>query len=186
MTTALTTAPICPSAEFNLTPLTHVIAIDSITDIDTCLETDFTALATMEPTTPIDRSTDTPLSDAVYDMISTAPEPTIQVPGIQDLRQEERTTALGIRKPVDVPEIRTPEGVYIYAADSALVRRLKKVVADVLTLWIDRGPIDVPLEDQMKIPLIDGWQNYKLNSRPYPLSIKDRRLLNKVYDKLHT
>ena len=38
---------------------------------------------------------------------------------------------------------------------------------------------------QMKIPLVEGWQTAKLNSRHYPLSQKDRAFLDLTHDKLH-
>ncbi len=43
----------------------------------------------------------------------------------------------------------------------------------------------MPVEQQLKIPLVDGWQNHKLSSRPYPTGRKDRELIDQTFDKLH-
>jgi hypothetical protein len=37
----------------------------------------------------------------------------------------------------------------------------------------------------MKVPLVEGYQNAKLNTRPYPLSRKDKDYLDKIHDALH-
>ncbi len=38
----------------------------------------------------------------------------------------------------------------------------------------------------MKVLLIDGYQNYKLSSRPYPLSHRNKAVFDKRYNILHT
>lgn len=71
-------------------------------------------------------------------------------------QSEERVTVLGIKKLANIPEIVTMEGVYLYTVDPAFVYRIKKVVVSVLGLQVDKGPINVLLEDQIKIPLVKG------------------------------
>lgn len=45
-------------------------------------------------------------------------------------------------------------------------------------MWKDSGPIDMPEEEMMKVPLIDGWQNAKLDRNRYPVSRKDEGLID--------
>jgi hypothetical protein len=37
----------------------------------------------------------------------------------------------------------------------------------------------------MKIPLVAGYQNTKLNSRAYPLSQQAKVILDRIHDNLH-
>lgn len=43
----------------------------------------------------------------------------------------------------------------------------------------------MPTDIQLKILLVEGWQNYKLNSYAYPLSCWDHKFLNQTYDLLY-
>ena len=135
-----------------------------------------------------------PVSDAVFDMVQKlhilpglTPEPLAipisKQPRLPDLYNA--YSALGIKKPSYAEEIVTPEGIYIYAPNRTFACRLRALIACYPDLWIDRGTINVPTEMQLKIPLVDGWQNYKLNSRGYPLSCRDREFLDQIYDLLY-
>jgi hypothetical protein len=132
-----------------------------------------------------DDNSSTPLSDAVFNIIQSS--------GI--LQPEEATpqaktlpTRLNpaIKLPTDAPELITKQGVHVYAKDRDTASRFERVVDKYPDLWIDKGVIDIPLDQQMKVPLVEGWQNAKLNSRPYPLSRKDRECLDQTFDPLHT
>lgn len=48
-------------------------------------------------------------------------------------------------------------GVYINASDKARAMKLQRVCETFLKVWKDSGPIDMPEEDIMKIPLVEGW-----------------------------
>lgn len=85
----------------------------------------------------------------------------------------------------DLPERTTSEGVHIYNASTAAAAQLEKIVKTYPDLWTNTGLIDVPKEQMMKIPLVEGWQNQKVSSRMYPLSKRDREVLDKVFGKLH-
>ena len=37
----------------------------------------------------------------------------------------------------------------------------------------------------MKIPLVEGWQSQKVTTRAYPLSKKDREVLDHTFNTLH-
>lgn len=82
-------------------------------------------------------------------------------------------------------ETLTPEGVHVYSVNPDLAIRFEKLVARFPQLWEDTGTIKISPDLQMKIPLIKGWQNHKLSTRPYPLSKKDRNFLDQTYDALH-
>jgi hypothetical protein len=37
----------------------------------------------------------------------------------------------------------------------------------------------------MRIPLIDGWQSHKILTKVYPLSERDRKVVDETFDKMH-
>lgn len=92
--------------------------------------------------------------------------------------------SLSIGTPDDAPSIILPNGIHVFNGTPSQARKLQKVCDDYPDVWVDKGPIDMPEEDQMKIPLMDGWQQAKLNRPRYPASSKDERLIDKVHDTL--
>ena len=95
-------------------------------------------------------------------------------------------TTLGIKTPDEAPSVVTAEGVHVYAVNRKQVRALEKLCAKHPKLWVDSGPINVPLDRQMKIPLLDNYLDLvKFNSCAYPLGQKDCVLLDKRHDLLH-
>jgi hypothetical protein len=85
----------------------------------------------------------------------------------------------------NVPELVTKKGIHIYAKNRTIASKFEKIVNKHPIIWTDQGIIDLPLEQQLKVPLVDGWQNAKLNSWLYPLSRKDRKCLDKTFDLIH-
>ncbi|KAF2015264.1 hypothetical protein BU24DRAFT_174650 [Aaosphaeria arxii CBS 175.79] len=60
---------------------------------------------------------------------------------------------------------------------------------DYTALFTDDGkPADVEESDWLKVPLVTDWNaaGAKLGHRIYPLGPKQRELVDKVFDKLHT
>jgi hypothetical protein len=84
-----------------------------------------------------------------------------------------------------LPERVSSEGVHIYAADAHVADQLEAVVKEFPKVWVNVGLIDVPEGEMMKVPLVEGWQNQKIASRSYPLSKRDREVLDQVFDELH-
>ena len=128
-----------------------------------------------------------PVTDAVFQIIqgtymSSGPMPypltatNSDQPRLTDLCTTH--SALGIRKPSHIEELVTKEGIYIYTPNCTLAWRLRALITKYPGLWTDRGTIDIPTEMQLKILLVEGWQNYKLNSQAYPLSRRDCKFLN--------
>lgn len=137
------------------------------------------------------RHSNTPPSDAVFNItqgvefgneIFATPEQATETP---DLRIPEKQSTLGMRVDSDLPERVTSEGVHIYNADTTVAAQLERIVKTYPALWTNVGLIDVPKDKMMKVPLVEGWQNQKLNSRMYPLSKRDREVLDKVFGELH-
>ena len=61
------------------------------------------------------------------------------------------------------------------------------VVGDFLPLWTDTGQmVRIPEEDQMEIPLVDGWEKiYKPGqARVYASGARDRELIDETFNKL--
>ncbi|KAH3989747.1 hypothetical protein HBH52_015990 [Parastagonospora nodorum] len=78
-------------------------------------------------------------------------------------------------------------GIHLFGhANSDNVRQLSPICNKYPALFTDRGTtIDVPEENHMRIPLIPGWENVKLNIRPYNLTPEERKLVDELFDKLH-
>ena len=113
------------------------------------------------------------------------PEPTSD-PGVDSKpRVPEKHSTLGLKMADNLPELVTQKGVHVYAADRALANQFVGVVKEYPLLWTDNGLIDIPLDEWMKIPLVEGWQNQKVKARSYPLSQRDREVLNKTFDGLY-
>ncbi len=66
---------------------------------------------------------------------------------------------------------------------------LSATVTDFPSLWQDTGSVqNVPESEWMDIPLLDNWRDlYKPGqARVYPLGQKDREVIDKEFDKLHS
>ena len=84
-------------------------------------------------------------------------------------------------------ETQMPNGVTIYGKPD-VVPELAAVVAEFSEIWNDKGgSVDLPQEDWMRIPLHADWES-KITGKPkvYPLGIKDRAIVDEVFDKLQT
>ncbi|EAQ86812.1 hypothetical protein CHGG_08065 [Chaetomium globosum CBS 148.51] len=131
----------------------------------------------------------TPVSDYVYQLTQGAtvdPPAGDQAPEEPDLPVvPEKQSTLGIRMVDNLPEIVTKEGVHIFAENSQLAARFAKLVRRHPRLWEDTGLIKLPPEQLMRVPLVEGWQNQRVSSRSYPLSRRDRQLLDEIFDGLH-
>ena len=82
-------------------------------------------------------------------------------------------------------ETTLPNGVTVYGTDED-VAKLTAIVEEFAELWHDKGgAVDLPQEDWMRIPLRPGWES-KITGKPkvYHLGIKDRAIVDKVFDKL--
>ena len=91
----------------------------------------------------------------------------------------------GISKVTQLPEITTPNGIHIYAKDPDYASALEQLINHYTQCWQDHGPVNVPEDQRMQIPLVEGWQTQRLASKPYPLGRKDREAVDKTFDELH-
>jgi hypothetical protein len=167
-----------PCTEFDLTPVIKHVATES----DPTVSLSETAAG---PTAVVDSSkgAEFSVSDQVYAMIQDsgihehvlALDET-QVPELMPEKPKipEAYNSIGIRKPENLPEEISVEEVRVYGKSKSFVSKVKKLCGAYPKLWIDEGPIKMPEEEWMKVPLVDGWQNHKLASRSYLLSKKDR------------
>ena len=127
----------------------------------------------------------------------------------------EKHSTLGLKMSGDAPEVTTKEGVRVYAADPQLAQRFVRICESFPKLWRDEAFIivapfgsalvthpntlryhpdtsvsnwqlrKVPPDELMCVPLVEGQQNQKIKSRMYPLSSRDREVLDKVFNKLY-
>lgn len=91
---------------------------------------------------------------------------------------------MGLDKDPDTPDIVSREGVSICAADLALACKMRAIV-DRDGLWKDEGLAIVPPDEQMRIELVEGYQNMRVGAKPYPWSVKDTEFGNAKMDEMH-
>ena len=81
-------------------------------------------------------------------------------------------------------EIVLPNGIHIYGNEHA--RTALTQVAQSYDIWHDRGFVDLPMSEWMRIPMKDGWQDCaRGQAKIYPLGIKDKQVVDETFDELH-
>lgn len=85
----------------------------------------------------------------------------------------------------DRKETTMPNGVKIYGSPEQS-KALESLVTEFASVWVDTGFANVPEDEWMTVQLRDDWQD-KLSTKVkvYPLGIKDRAVVDKVFDELH-
>jgi hypothetical protein len=176
------------NAEFAMTNCTAAIANGSIAPGQTA---PMPAADLAQAATAADFGKEgTPMSDFVYQLTQQtkmAPTPAVADPDTEPLKPRipEKHSTLGLRMADNLPEIVTKEGVHVCAQDTAFADKVVNLVDEFPLLWTDEGLIDIPPDEWMKIPLVEGWQNQKVSARSYPLSKRDREVLDKTFGDLH-
>lgn len=107
-----------------------------------------------------------------------------QAPDPINFRTNFRTPSYGVEKPADMPFITFEEGVHICDKDPKFAHRVKATI-DKYDVFRNKGIVPMPVEQMMRIDLVDGWQSQIKSARPYPLGHKDREFLDEHNDKLH-
>ncbi|VZH91969.1 unnamed protein product [Fusarium fujikuroi] len=90
-----------------------------------------------------------------------------------------------VQKQPNLPEIVTQDGIHIYDDGSGFARQAQDLCAKYATLWIDSGLIHVPEDELMTVPLVDNWHEQRVSQRPYACGLKDRNLIDQIFDRLH-
>ena len=79
-----------------------------------------------------------------------------------------------------------PSGITIYG-DDTVAETLASVTAEFPELWGDRGTTaKIPKERYMLIPLVPDWQDKLLPPKTYNLGRRDREVVDKLCDGLHS
>ena len=83
-------------------------------------------------------------------------------------------------------EIRLFNEVIIYDFDKKIVDTFQQIVKNFSTLWIDTNFVEMLEINWMKISLKNDWES-RISSKTkiYSLSIRDRRLINEIFDDFH-
>jgi hypothetical protein len=76
-------------------------------------------------------------------------------------------------------------GVHICDLEPELAKQIQALVAEFTVCWEEKGLINMPEEEMMSVPLVDGWQNGKISAKVYPVGFKDREAINDVFDGLY-
>ncbi|KAG5810041.1 hypothetical protein H9Q74_014111 [Fusarium xylarioides] len=90
-----------------------------------------------------------------------------------------------VQRQPNLPEIETREGIHIYDNGSGFAKQAQDLCTKYATLWIDSGLIHVPEDELMMVPLVDNWHEQRVAQRPYACGLKDRNLIDQIFDKLH-
>lgn len=80
-----------------------------------------------------------------------------------------------------------PTGVTIHGSSQARTS-ITQTVNTYPDLWKDTGNVvNIPESEHMEIPLVDNWESlYKPGqARVYPVSQRDKQIINTEFDKLH-
>lgn len=79
-----------------------------------------------------------------------------------------------------------PNGVTIYRSCSQAVAKLSRFVTEYDSIWHDKGFAKLPEENWMNILLKSDWESrISGKAKVYPLSNKDKELVDKTSDELH-
>ena len=65
--------------------------------------------------------------------------------------------SFGMKAPEDAPRLVTDKGIHIYAGNRPGARKLQRLCERYPEMWEETGPIDIPEDQTMKIPLVDGY-----------------------------
>ncbi|SCO06556.1 related to TY3B-TY3B protein [Fusarium fujikuroi] len=90
-----------------------------------------------------------------------------------------------VQKQPNLPEIITQDRIHIYDDGSGFARQAQDLCAKYATLWIDSGLIHVPEDELMTVPLVDNWHEQRVSQRPYACGLKDRNLIDQIFDRLY-
>ncbi|KAL1981340.1 hypothetical protein VTN96DRAFT_2781 [Rasamsonia emersonii] len=81
-------------------------------------------------------------------------------------------------------ETKLPNGITVYG-DHITVAALKQVV-EAYAIWGENeGFVNIPEDQWMEIPLVEGWESKVPKSRVYHLGPKDREVVDETFDELH-
>ncbi|KAJ1328849.1 PR domain zinc finger protein 5 [Microdochium nivale] len=149
------TLTLAPSSAASNPPSTKAVTLGSEFDITpnvTAILTGYTppvgALADA-----FDTDSTTPLTDAVFALTDAS------IASIEDdkpPRFVEPGSALGIKKPVNITERVLDSGIHVYAESASFANDLANLTTRYPKLWVDQRTINVPVDQQMKIPLVKG------------------------------
>lgn len=115
----------------------------------------------------------------------TVAEPPSDAETVDDFSASQSQPGMGLARPDDVSEEVLENGIHVCTEDPELASDIKKLTTQFADCWKDRGVIQMPESEYMRIPLADGWQNGKLSSRPYPLGIRQRAAVDAMFNSLH-
>ena len=106
-----------------------------------------------------------------------------------DVLQKSRISPVAFTLGLKISEnalcIVTKAGISIYSGDPQKACVFQKLYEVYPNIWQNNGPIDMSEEEMIKIPLVEGWQNTKLNFFIYLLGRKERAIFDKKHDVLH-
>lgn len=112
---------------------------------------------------------------------SAKPSPTTDNP---DNTTTDTIPSYGLGKPTNLPSIKTKAGVSVCIVNKNLSGDMATLL-EKYDVFRDKGIVPMPDHMKMKINLVDGWQDQKRTTRPYPLGLQDRAILDEKHDKLH-
>ncbi|KAJ5816430.1 hypothetical protein N7447_008663 [Penicillium robsamsonii] len=86
------------------------------------------------------------------------------------------------RRPANTKEATLSNGITLYG-DKATTDRLANTLLR-YNVWSKPEVVDVPPERCMRIPMLDGWEKRVKRKRVYPTGVKEKELIDKVFNGL--
>ena len=99
------------------------------------------------------------------------------------IQDNTETTPNSLTK-IDNNQYKTDLGITIYAETEEHLRCLHDLLQDFRPLFQEKPGL-AQTDQLLKIPLIDGWERCKIPTKVYPLSAKDRTIVDELFDNLH-
>jgi hypothetical protein len=100
-------------------------------------------------------------------------------------KNEHPDTFMSLHPAVDENSPTLENGITVYG-DDPTIAQLAEVVGRFPRLWVDKGTtVRVSDDRHLTVPLKDDWASTSFTTKPYPLSDKDRIIVDELFDKLH-
>lgn len=103
-----------------------------------------------------------------------------------DTPTPKRHYTMGISRPANVPELTMENGTRVCNLYPDEAKAWQALLEKWKLVWTHRGPLDIPEEEHMRVPLVENWQNMKIAARKYPLGIRHRAAVDRVFDDLQS
>lgn len=116
-----------------------------------------------------------------HDLVAYMDDETCIRNNTEDVDQQPATSSL---TRIDKNQYRTDLGITVYAETEQHLKYLHDLLQDFRQLFQEKPGL-AQTDQLLRIPLIDGWEQCKIPTKVYPLSVKDKDIVDELFDDLH-